>query len=143
MKPVKRSRSKEDTLYLEKNFPVIDCPVNPCGAKILVQLRTVQEKTQGGIIIAESTKDFNNENTQLARVVKLGQIAYCNRDSGEPWREGVWAGIGDVVIVPAWGGFRFKLPIPGTNGKAVFCLFNDINVESVVEGDFETFDQIL
>ena len=129
--------------YSKQHFPEVDPCVKPCGAKIIVQLRTLKEKSSGGIIIAKDTRDFNNGNTQLGRIVAVGGIAFRDRSSGEEWKEGKWAEIGDIVIMPRWGGFRFEMPIPGREEKAIFAVFDDTNVQMVVDGNFEAFDTLL
>ena len=129
--------------YVKQHFPEVDCGAKPCGNQILVQLRTVAKKSSGGIVLVEETREFNQGNTQLARLVKVGQIAFRNRESGDAWKEGAWAEVGDIVIMPKYGGFRFEVPIPGSEEKAIFCLYNDYDVKLVVEAGFETFDTIL
>ncbi len=129
--------------YIKQHFPEVTPGVRPAGAKIIVQLRTVKEKTSGGILLVEETKEFNNGNTQIGRIVALGGIAFRDRSSGEEWKEGKWADIGDLVIMPRWGGFRFEVPIAGTKDKAIFAVFDDTNVQMVVESNFEAFDQLL
>jgi len=129
--------------YINEHFPEVDPGVKPCGAKILVQLRTLKEKTVGGIVLATATTEFNNGNTQLGRIVAVGGIAFRDRSTGEDWKEGRWADVGDVVILPRWGGFRFELDIPGQKEKAIFAVFDDINVQMVVEKNFEAFDKLL
>ena len=133
--------NKED--YIKEHFPEVDPCVRPCGAKIVVQLRTLKEKTVGGIILAEETKEFNQGNTMLARVVSLGGIAFRDRSTGEEWKEGKWADVGDIIICPRWGGFRFEQDIPGRKEKAIFAVFDDTAVQMVVERDFEKFDKLL
>lgn len=128
--------------YVQQHFPDVDPSAEPCGSQILVQLRTVKKKV-GSIILAAETTDFNKHNTQLGRLVRIGHIAFRNRESGEEWKEGAWAQIGDVVAVPKWGGFRYELPIEGTEDTAVFCVFNDYEVKMVVQRNFEAFDRIL
>lgn len=129
--------------YIKQHFPEVECGAYPTGNQVLVQLRTVRKKSAGGIILAEETKEFNQSNTQVTRLIKVGQIAFKHRDSGEEWKEGAWAKVGDVVIMPKYGGFQFQVPIPGTDDKAHFALYNDYDVKLVVEGNFEAFDQIL
>lgn len=129
--------------YIAEHFPEVDCGARPVGNQILVQLRTVRKKSSGGIILAEETKEFNQGNTQVARLVKVGQIAFRHRESGEAWKEGAWAEVGDVVIMPKYGGFRFEIPLPDRDEKAIFALFNDYEVKLVVEDHFEAFDKIL
>jgi len=134
-------KSKDD--YIKQHFPEVEAGATPCGNQILVQYRTLKEKTAGGIVLVEDTKEFNNGNTQVARIVKIGQIAFKDRSSGETWKEGAWAKVGDIVITPRWGGFRFEIPIPGTQDVATFATFEDFNVKLVVEDNFEAFDKLL
>lgn len=129
--------------YIKKHFPEVEPGCTPCGAQILVQLRTMQKKYKGVIELPEDTKDFNQHNTRVCRLVKVGHIAFRNRDTGERWREGPWAQLGDIVIMPAWGGFRFEVPIPGTDDKAVFATYSDHEVKLNVFENFEAFDQLL
>ncbi len=129
--------------YIKEHFPEVTPGAVPCGNKVLVQLRTMKSRTSGGIVMVNETKDFNNGNTQLARVISMGQIAFKHRETGEEWKEGAWAKIGDIVIVPRWGGFRFEVPVPGTEDKAIFAVFEDYTLNLVVESNFETFDSIL
>ena len=132
--------TKQD--YVQEHFPAVEPGVRPCGNQVVVQLRTVRKKV-GGIILVEETTDFNKHNTQIARLVKVGDIAFRDRKSGEEWKEGAWANVGDVVIIPKFGGFRFEVPVPGTDDSAIFAVFNDYDVKMVVEGNFEAFDKIL
>jgi co-chaperonin GroES (HSP10) len=129
--------------YAARHFPNVECGARPVGNQILVQLRTMEKMTKGGIILAEETVDFNESNTQVARLVKQGQIAFRNRETGDTWKEGAWAEIGDIVVMPKFGGFRFSVQIPGTENVATFSLFDDYHVKLVIEDNFESFDQIL
>lgn len=129
---------------LSEAFPNVNPGVYPKGARLVVQLRTVREKTHSGIVLVEDTKVFNKANTQLGKVIYLGPIAYCNRDTGKPWPEGVWVKAGDYVRVPKFGGDRFERKIPGTEETAVFCIFSDHEIIAQVDPDaFEELDEIL
>lgn len=129
--------------YIKQHFPEVSPGAVPCGAKILVQLRTVKETTDAGIILAQETKEFNNGNTQIGRLVAVGGIAFRDRSTGEEWKEGAWAKVGDLIILPRWGGFRFEVPVPNSKNKAIFAIFDDTNVQMVVEENFESLDQLL
>ena len=129
--------------YVAEHFPEVEPGATPCGNQILVQYRTLKTKTSGGIALLQDTQDFNNGTTQVARIVKIGQIAFKDRGTGADWVEGAWAKVGDVVITPRWGGFRFEIPIPGTDDVAIFATFEDFNVKLVVENNFEAFDKLL
>ena len=46
--------------------------------------------------------------------------------------------------MPKHGGWRFEVPIEnGDFTKALFAVFDDINVKVKVTGNFESFDKIL
>jgi co-chaperonin GroES (HSP10) len=109
----------------------------------MIQLRTVKKQSTGGIILATETREFNQGNTQVARVVKVGQIAFRDRSSGDLWKEGAWADVGDIVLAPRYGGFRFEVPVPGTDDEAIFAIINDTDIKMVIEGNFAAFDKIL
>jgi hypothetical protein len=132
--------SKEQ--YIEKHFPDVDPCARPTGNQIMLQLRTVPKKV-GSIVLVQETKEYNQGNTQVARVVKLGDIAFHDRTTGNEWKEGAWAKIGDIVLAPRYGGFRFEVPIPGTDEDAIFAIVNDYDIKMVIEGNFEAFDKIL
>lgn len=128
----------------EKAFPEVKHGIQPLGARVLVQLRTVRAKTTSGIVLVEDTKDFNKSVTQLAKVISLGPIAYCNRSTGEKWPEGMWISQGDLVRVPRYGGDRFEIPLNDSDDTAILCLFNDHEIMAKIDASaFEKIDQIL
>jgi hypothetical protein len=128
--------------YVADHFPDVESGSIPTGNQVLIQLRTVPKKV-GSIVLVQETQEFNQGNTVVARLVKLGQIAYRDRSSGEFWKEGAWADVGDIVMCPRYGGFRFAVPIPGTEDEAHFAIINDYDVKMVIESNFEAFDKIL
>jgi len=134
-------QSKEQ--YIEKHFPQVESGATPCGNQIIIQLRTVPKKSAGGIVFVEETKEFNQGNTVVARVVSLGQIAYRDRNSGDSWKEGSWAEVGDIVLAPRYGGFRFSVSIPDTDDEAHFAVLNDYDIKMRIEANFEAFDKLL
>lgn len=122
-------------------FPAINPGVKPLGARVLVQLRVVREKTNHGILLVQDTRDFNKSIAQIAKVVALGPLAYKNRDSMVEWPEGTWCRPGELVRVPRYGGDRMERVLPGTEDTVIFCIFNDheiiakIDEESISEID--------
>ena len=59
---------------LQSAFPEIDPGLYPKGARVLVQLRTVREKTEGGIVLVEDSRQFNKANTQLGKMIHLVEL---------------------------------------------------------------------
>lgn len=92
--------------FVLSHFPAIDPKVVPLGARVLVQLVTPRTKTKSGILLTSETKETERWNNQVARVVAVGPLAFCNRETAQPWKEGFWCEPGDFVIVPRWGGQR-------------------------------------
>ena len=130
-----------DQEFVSEFFPEIDPQYRPFGERVLVQYKLVRKKSAGGLILATDTQEVQRENTVMAKIVALGQIAYCNRETGQPWPEGHWAKIGDVVLVPKWGGFRFQRKF----GEEVitFATFKDHEIVGCPTGGFDELDQIL
>lgn len=129
---------------LSEAFPEVEPGVQPLGTRVLVQLRTVRAKTQGGIVLVEDTKQFNKATTQLGRVIRTGPIAFRNRETGQLWPEGVWVRPGDYIRLPKYGGDRFERKIPGTDDTAIFCLFQDHEIIAKVDPEaFEEIDEII
>jgi co-chaperonin GroES (HSP10) len=123
---------------LEEAFPVLDPLMAPYGARILVQLRAVKEKvTEAGILLPEEVKETEKWNTMIGKVIAIGPLAFCKRESAEPWPEGAWAQVGDFVRVPKWGGDRWEIDFEkdGLKGKALFTFFNDHELIGKVTGD--------
>lgn len=121
---------------LEEAFPTADPGGVPVGGRVLVQLRSAKQKSAGGIVLVEETKDFEKWNTAVGKVIALGPLAYKNRDTGEPWPEGEWVQVGDFVRVPKWGGDRWEVSLSSEPGDvARFVVYNDREVIVKITGD--------
>lgn len=119
---------------MREAFPEANPGIVPFGSRVLVQIRTPKTKTASGIIIDNGSRDTEKWNTQVARVVSVGALAFKNRNSMEPWPEGSWCGPGDYVRVPKYGGDRWEVPL--ANGEsALFVIFNDLDIIGQVTGD--------
>lgn len=136
--------TKDD--FVAKHFPEVDCGREPCGNRITVQLMRVPRK-HGSILIASETQDFNRNSTAVCRVVKIGHIAFKHRETGEQWKEGAWAEIGDIVLMPRYGGMnRVEIPVPGAtedDSPVIFATYNDYDVLDRVVGQFEHHSKLL
>lgn len=120
---------------LQEAFPAVDPGAVPVGGRLLVQWRQVRKTvTSSGIVLVEETKETEKWNTQVAKVISLGPLAFKKRDSLEPWPEGNWVQVGDYVRVPKWGGDRWEVPI-SEDETALFSIFNDHEVIAKVTGD--------
>lgn len=115
---------------MERFFPDVDPGIDPCGSRVLVQIRTFQTRTKGGIITVQESREIEKWNTQIGRVVAVGPLAFCNRDSAQRWTEGAWCEVGDFVRAIKWGGDRWEMPIPGrpNDETAMFLICNDLDI---------------
>lgn len=115
---------------LGEAFPHVNPGVHPSGSRVLVQLRTPKKKSAGGIILTDDTRDTEKWNTQIGRVVALGDLAFRNRDTGKPWQEGDWTSLGCFVRIPMYGTDRWGVPVSAEPNadEAIFVIVNDLNV---------------
>lgn len=118
---------------LRQAFPIADPGLRPFGTSVLVQMRTPRTKSKGGILIPEEARETDMWNTQVAKIIALGPVVFHNRETLQPWPEGSWANVGSYVRVPKYGGDRWWVNVPNTiGGKALFCLFNDLDLKGEV-----------
>jgi len=121
---------------LEWSYPDVDPGVAPLGGRVLVQLKRVKKTTTSGIVLVNETRDQEKWNTQTAKVVSIGPLAFKKKDTMETWPEGTWADVGDFVRVPKWGGDRFEVVIANEPDEpALFMMINDHELIAKVTGD--------
>ena len=119
---------------LAEAFPAADAGVQPFGSRVLVQIRNPKQKTASGIILDSGSVDTEKWNTQTAKVIELGPLAFHNRNTMEPWPEGKWCQPGEFVRVAKYGGDKWEVPLE--NGEvALFVIFNDLDIIGRVTGD--------
>ena len=119
---------------VEDAFPPIDPGVQPFGSRVLCQIRRAKTKTKGGIILSGETRDTETWNTQVAKVIGMGPLAFHNRNTMEPWPEGAWVSVGDFVRAPKYGGDRWS--VRTEDGEEIlFVIFNDLDLVGKITGD--------
>ena len=119
---------------LDQAFPVVDPGITPLGSRVLVQIRNPKTKTASGIILDLGSKETEKWNTQVAKVVSVGSLAFHNRNTMEPWPEGAWCKPGDFVRVAKYGGDRWEVELP-SGDIALYVIFNDLDNIGLVTGD--------
>lgn len=121
---------------LDEAFPDVDPGMAPCGDSVLFQIRTPKRTTKGGIILPGSVKETESWNTQVAKVVAVGPMAFKYADGAE-WPEGRWYDVGDFVRVPKYGGDRWTIQ-HGDGEDAIeimFVLLLAKDVRAKITGD--------
>jgi co-chaperonin GroES (HSP10) len=127
------NKVKFDYSGIDEAFPPVDPGVEPFGSRVVVQIRTAKSKTAGGIILPDDVQETERWNTQAAKVVAVGSLAFHNRNTMQPWPEGSWCEVGDFVRAPKYGGDRWSVEVNGT--EVLFVMFNDLDLLGRITGD--------
>jgi len=101
-------------------FPDIDPGIDVAGDRVLVQLRREKTTSKGGIILVDETKATLRFNETVAKVRQIGSLAYKSPDTLEPWPEGPWCNVGDLVSTIKYGGDRFVVNPDDDGAPVVF-----------------------
>ncbi len=120
------NRAEIDGRSEDEVFPEVDPGVQPQGNRIVVQLRKAKDLSKGGIVLVSETKATQKWNEVVAKVVKVGPLAYKDVSTLELWPEGAWADPGDLVRVIKYGGDRWA--VPHGEGEIVFIILQDREV---------------
>ena len=120
---------------LDEAFPPCEPGIHPFGSRVLVQIRTPKQKTKGGIILTSETRETDAWNTQIAKVISVGELAFKNRTTMDPWPEGSWCKPGEFVRVPKYGGDRWTVKTTDGDDEALLVIFKDLDLVGMVTGD--------
>lgn len=117
-------------------FPDIDPGIEVAGDRVLVQLRREKTTSKGGIILVDETKATLRFNETVAKVKQIGPLAYKSPDTLEPWPEGPWCKVGDLVRTIKYGGDRFVVSPEDEGAPVVFITIQAREIISRIR-DFE------
>lgn len=117
-------------------FPEIDPGIEVAGDRVLVQLRREKTTSKGGIILVDETKATLRFNETVAKVRQIGPLAYKSPDTLEPWPEGPWCKVGDLVRTIKYGGDRFVVNPNDEGAPVVFITIQAREIISRIR-DFE------
>lgn len=121
---------------MEWAFPDVDAGLKPLGGKVLCQIRRPKMKTKGGIILSDSDMEAEKWNTQVAKVIAVGPVAFHNKETCEPWPEGPLVEAGSFVRVPKYGKDQWEVEVDGNPGEpALFVLVNDFEISGLITCD--------
>lgn len=118
---------------IDEAFPPCKPGVIPLGSRVMVQIRTPKRKTAGGILLTEEVRDTEIYNTQVAKVLACGPVAFHDRRTLQPWPEGHWAQPGDFVRIPRFGGDKWQVKTAVEGEDAILAIFNDLDLVAKVE----------
>lgn len=97
--------------------------LKPAGYRLLLEMEEVAEKTAGGIILAQQTKDADEAANQFGKVVAIGEFAFKEYADGK----GAWCKVGDTVTITKYAG---KVEIDRATGKK-YRVVNDIDIHCI------------
>jgi len=115
-----KSKDEPDLRSEEECFPLLDPGIEVAGDRVLVQLRREKTTSKGGIILVDETKQTLRFNETVAKVIQIGPLAYKSPDNLEPWPEGPWCKVGDLVRTIKYGGDRFVIQPDDDGAPVVF-----------------------
>lgn len=96
----------------------------PVGYRILCAIPEIEQRSKGGIIKADITKDHETLLTTVLFVLKMGPDCYKDE---KRFPSGPWCKEGDFILVRPHTGTRVKI------FNTEFRLLNDDAVEGIVE----------
>ena len=94
--------------------------INPCGDRILVKVDVVEEKTEGGIYLADTYKD------KYQAVETHGVVERVGKNAWEEYPE-PWAKVGDRVI------FRKSAGVAHKDGDDHYRVMMDEDILAVID----------
>ena len=98
----------------------------PMNWKVLVQPNKPKEKAEGGIILPSMAKDNESYLTAHGLIAAMGELAYRDRDTGDPWKMTVRPKVGDRVTYGKYAGQKIVV-----NGVS-FLILNDDEITSIL-----------
>lgn len=104
------------------------------GWRVLVRPYPAQEKTKGGIIIPDTSKDYQDLLRCVGKVVKMGDLCYKRPEiffgDYDPWCQ-----VGDWVLLPKYAGTKIQY-------KGVrYIMCNDDEIMATVTGPEDIVDE--
>ena len=109
-----------DTWATDNSIPTPDKVPQPVGYRILIRPRGIIEKTKGGIILTDLSKDSQAYLNSVGQIIAMGEECYSDRK--KPWCK-----VGDWVIFGRYAGARISVQ------KVKMMLLNDDEIIATLE----------
>ena len=99
--------------------------LKPCGHRVVVRLRKVEETTKSGIVLSSGTNLKREQHgVEEAFVEQLGATAFKAFDDGQPWCK-----VGDLVAITKYSGKDYK----DSETEEIYRIINDEDIMAVLE----------
>lgn len=132
--PIDFNKDDEPDLRSELEcFPIVDPGTDILGDRVLVQLRREKIASKGGILLIDETRQTLRFNETVAKVIAIGPLAYKNPETLQPWPEGQWVQIGDLVRTIKYGGDRFVVQPDDDGAPVVFITLKATEIISKIK----------
>jgi hypothetical protein len=117
---------------LDEAFPSVDPNFEPFGSLVLLQVRVAKRTVSkdSKIELPDEVRATIQANTQVAKVISHGPLAFHNRNTGTPWPEGAWARPGEYIRIPKYAGDRWE--VRHGDGVVTFVLLRDLELSGRV-----------
>lgn len=121
--------TEEERDVLKTKFAEEYFDIQAKGYRIVVRPYVRPEKTTGGIILADTSRDEDQFHSLISQVISVGPLAYTD----EKFCGGkAWCDVGDWVVIPRVTGTR----IPSRNGETL-RIINEDDVCAIVKDPVE------
>lgn len=115
-------------------FPDIDPGEVPVLYRVLVQMKSPVRKTKGGVLTADETQTHDMYQERLGKIIALGPLAFCSRDTGQPWGgDDARPKVGQFVRIQGALGRSWKMNHAGH--EALFTVLDDLDLQTVLTYD--------
>lgn len=95
--------------------------MRPAGYRILIKPDPVEEKTEGGIFLPETTREKDQFRQSISTVVSVGEFAYQDYPAN-------WVKEGDRVVTKEYPGVIIKDPVTGEDYRVI----NDTDILAIL-----------
>lgn len=126
---------------IDEAFPDVDPNYEPLGKLVLLQIRLAHGKIKNSdLVLPPEVIEAMQQNTQVAKVISLGHLAYRDNRTGQPWPEGAWVKPGDFIRVPRYGGDRWE--VKWKDGVIPFLTLKDYEVSGRIPRPLDAISYI-
>lgn len=96
--------------------------ITPVGHRLLIQPLTLEEVSEGGIILSKETVDMERLAQMRGYVIEVGSSAYSDQPSA-------WCKVGDLITFGKYSGLIYKGK--ETLDKLEYRVINDLDVVAI------------
>jgi len=114
----------------DKFFPDVNHGIVPTGGTVLIQGKFIPSTTKSGIILHDDLRQSETYDIVIGKIVAMGPLAYKNKETLEPYKEGNWCEVGDYVFMPR-SGSRLSKEI--NDERYHFVMLEDTQIKAVLK----------